>query len=137
MYTQCPFEFFRRSLKSAANRLITATLAIATVCLLSLSSARAQEPYNNLNDCISTIEVDDANSNLPSVPTLSRFGGFGSPGYSGSYLLSAFGSVLSSMYSYIPVPPVINEPQQPQPTGGVNAPTAPCTVRTASTAPRR
>jgi hypothetical protein len=138
MNTQCPFESFRRLLKSAANRLITATLAIATACLLSLSSAHAQEPYNNFNDCTSAIEVDEANLNLPPVPTLSSFGGSRFPGYSVGYLLSTFGSVLSSMYSYIPAPPLeINEPQKPQATIGGNAQPGPCSVATASTVPRR
>jgi len=142
MNTQCPFESSsRRSLKTAASKLITATLAVIAICLLSNNSAQAQE-FKKTTDCRSVSVQEVSTTVLETPQTQSTPGYRGGLNYfdGGGFMYSMIGNLLSSMYSYTTPSAAITDPQQTleyeSATAQTGPGTAPCRVASTSTGTR-
>jgi hypothetical protein len=144
MNTQCPFESSsRRSLKTAASKLITATLAVIAICLLSNNSAQAQESKRKTTICGSVSAQEVSTTDLLTTPQTEVNPGFrGGPAYfdGGGFMYSMIGNLLSSMYSYTTPSAAITDPEQTleyeSTTAQTGPGTAPCRVASTSTGTR-
>jgi hypothetical protein len=142
MHTQCPFESSsRRTLKSAASKLITATIAVVAICLLSFNSAQAQEPNNKRTNCGPAQEVATPDPLTPQTQLNPRFGG--GPAYfdGGGFMYGMINNLVSSAYSYIVPTAAITDPQgaleDESATAQPGTPTGPCRIASASTGTQR
>jgi hypothetical protein len=144
MHTQCPFESSsRRALKSVASKLITATIAVAAICLMSFNSAQAQEPNNKLTNCGSAPAQEVASPDPLTPQTQSSRGFSGGSGYyyGGGFMYGMINNLISSSYNYIFPSVDATDPQQilegETATAQTGTPTGPCRVASASTGTQR
>jgi hypothetical protein len=144
MHTQCPFESSsRRTLKSAASRLITVTLTVAAICLMSFNSAQAQSPNNKPTNCgsASAQEVATPDSLTPQTQSTFGFGGRPTYYYGGGFMYGMINNLISSSYSYIFPSTGETDPQQTlgneTATAQPGTPTSPCRLASVSTGTQR